>query len=330
MGDVEGDNVADSIVTKTGRAPAPATEETAEITSLKPHGEDFEQKISFARSMVERRLRVMTPHEQVWPGRLHAAIRHTLLAPGKRFRPLLSVLIAEAFDYEGVAIYDVGAVAELIHAASLILDDLPCMDDAELRRNRPCTHVAFDEATAILAATALLNRSFGVLSALNDLTPEVRVELVSMLSSVVGSEGLIGGQMGDLQNTGKSASLSDVERVNALKTGALFDFAVEGAAVVCGIEGSARRALKDFSGELGLAFQLMDDVKDATMSSTDAAKDTGKDIGKATIVALMGCEQSKSRLIGHRDAAIDALARAGLGSNNALTTLLNMQFSFID
>ena len=139
--------------------------------------------------------------------------------------------MADGAGFKGAASVDVGCVAEMVHAASLILDDLPCMDDADLRRNQPTTHIAFDESTAILTATALLNRAFGVLAGLENISAGRRIELVDMLSYAVGSKGLIAGQMADLANTDTSASVAEIERLNTLKTGALFDFSVEGAAV---------------------------------------------------------------------------------------------------
>jgi len=122
----------------------------------------------------------------------------------------------------------------MVHAASLILDDLPCMDDAALRRNQPTTHIAFDESTAILTATALLNLAFGILSKLQNVSAQNRIELVELLSYAVGSKGLIAGQIADLSNTDANASVAEIERLNTLKTGALFDFSVEGAAILAG------------------------------------------------------------------------------------------------
>ena len=235
---------------------------------------------------IEARLATIVPTAQTWPARLHEAQRHALLSPGKRFRPLLCVFVAKGAGFDGTAAIDVGCVAEMVHAASLILDDLPCMDDADLRRNQPTTHIAFDESTAILTATALLNRAFGVLSRLTHVDAEKRIELVDLLSYAVGSKGLIAGQMADLTNTDNEASIAEIERLNTLKTGALFDFSVEAAAVLAGSGAAQRSALKDFSYHLGLAFQLMDDVKDTVMSNQEAEKTVGRDIGKATICLL--------------------------------------------
>lgn len=281
------------------------------------------------RAAIETRLKSIVPSAQTWPVRLHEAQRHALLAPGKRFRPLLCVFIAQGGGLSGTAPVDVGCVAEMVHAASLILDDLPCMDDADLRRNQPTTHIAFDESTAILTATALLNRAFGVLARLRGIDAAQRIELVDMLSYAVGSKGLIAGQMADLSNSDTSASIAEIERLNTLKTGALFDFSVEAAAVLAGLPSRRRAALKDFSHHLGLAFQLLDDVKDSVMSDTEAEKSVGRDAGKATILALTGSKAALERLSGYIDMAKTSLARAELLNMDVLMSVIDTQFSFM-
>ena len=292
-------------------------------------GHGMKAQISGARAAIETRLATIVPSAQTWPARLHEAQRHALLSPGKRFRPLLCVFVAKGVGFEGDAAVDVGCVVEMVHAASLILDDLPCMDDAELRRNQPTTHIAFDESTAILTATALLNRAFGVLSQLNNADAEKRIELVDLLSYAVGSKGLIAGQMADLANSDPTASIAEIERLNTLKTGALFDFSVEGAAVLAGAHAAQRAALKDFSYHLGLAFQLMDDVKDTVMNDAEAEKSVGRDVGKATILALAGSHAAMERLSGYIDSAKAALARAELSNAETLNAVLDAQFSFL-
>ena len=301
------------------------------IENLQPVSMDksLAQHIAGARGAIEARLATIVPSVQTWPARLHEAQRHALLSPGKRFRPLLCVFVAKGAGFEGEAAIDVGCVAEMVHAASLILDDLPCMDDAELRRNQPTTHIAFDESTAILTATALLNRAFGVLSRLKHVGAEKQIELVELLSYAVGSKGLIAGQMADLTNSDTNASIAEIERLNTLKTGALFDFSVEGAAVLAGSSGAQRAALKDFSYHLGLAFQLMDDVKDTVMTDSQAEKSVGRDVGKATILALAGSEAAMERLSGYIESAKDALTRAELSNVVTLNAVLDAQFSFL-
>ena len=289
-------------------------------------------EISTMRRLIEHRLSELVPSETTWPARLHEAQRHALLSPGKRFRPLLCVFVAQGGGIVPGSMMDAaistGCVAEMVHAASLILDDLPCMDDADLRRNQPSTHIAFDESTAILSATALLNRAFGILSRLENVSADAKVEMIDLLSYAVGSKGLIAGQMADLANTDRSASIPEIERLNTLKTGALFDFSVEAAAILSSMHASQRAALKGFSYHLGLAFQLLDDVKDALMNEDQAEKSVGRDIGKATILAIAGSDASKKKLRDYLSSANAAIERAELSNAQTLSAILDKQFAF--
>ena len=279
------------------------------------------------------RLSEIVPSETTWPVRLHEAQRHALLSPGKRFRPLLCILIAQGGGIKDGPDLDaaitLGCVAEMVHTASLILDDLPCMDDAELRRNQPTTHVAFDESTAILSATALLNRAFGILSRLDRVSPDRRIEMIDLLSYAVGSKGLIAGQMADLANTNQDTSIAEIERLNTLKTGALFDFSVDAAAILSQMHASKRAALNGFSYHLGLAFQLLDDVKDALMSDNEAEKSVNRDIGKATILAVAGSDASREKLTEYLTNAKAALQRGELSNLDTMNNLLDQQFAFL-
>ena len=295
--------------------------------------QDIPSRIETIRGLIESRLSEIIPSKTTWPVRLHEAQRHALLSPGKRFRPLLCVFIAQGGGIkDGVdldAAITTGCVAEMVHAASLILDDLPCMDDADLRRNQPTTHIAFDESTAILTATALLNRAFGALSRLDQVTPERRIEMIDLLSYAVGSKGLIAGQMADLANTDQGTSIAEIERLNTLKTGALFDFSVDAAAILSGMRASQRDALKDFSYHLGLAFQLLDDVKDAVMNAAQAEKSVNRDVGKATILAVAGSTASRKKLSEYLSHAKAALERAELTNLSTLSAILDHQFAFL-
>ena len=290
-------------------------------------------RIEVIRGLIEARLSEIIPSKMTWPVRLHEAQRHALLSPGKRFRPLLCVFISQGGGLKSGPDLDAaittGCVAEMVHAASLILDDLPCMDDADLRRNQPTTHIAFDESTAILSATALLNRAFGALSRLDHVTAERRIEIIDLLSYAVGSKGLIAGQMADLANTDQGTSIAEIERLNTLKTGALFDFSVESAAILSGMHASQRAALKDFSYHLGLAFQLLDDVKDTVMTDKVAKKTVNRDVGKATILAIAGSAASRRKLTEYLSHAHAALQRAQLSNLDVLTAVLDHQFAFL-
>ena len=294
--------------------------------------ETVDDRIAAAKGRVEACLAALVPTADTWPRALHEAQRHALLSPGKRFRPLLTIFLAEgcgAGPSAREASVEVGCVAEMVHAASLILDDLPCMDDADLRRNQPTTHIAFGESTAILSATALLNRAFGILARNTALSADQRVELSDLLSYAVGSTGLIAGQMADLDNSGE-ASVSEVERVNRLKTGALFDFAADAAAILAESPAAQRAALKDFSRQIGLAFQLLDDVKDVLQSHLESGKSSGRDAGKTTLLAKDGLSETKARLEGYMDTARLALSRAGLSDADTLNAVIARQFAFLD
>ncbi len=294
---------------------------------------DIPSSIETIRGLIEARLSEIIPSKTTWPVRLHEAQRHALLSPGKRFRPLLCVFIAQGGgikDGEDLdAAITTGCVAEMVHAASLILDDLPCMDDADLRRNQPTTHIAFDESTAILSATALLNRAFGALSRLVQVPADRRIEIIDLLSYAVGSKGLIAGQMADLANTDQGTSIAEIERLNTLKTGALFDFSVDAAAILSGMHASQRSALKDFSYHLGLAFQLLDDVKDAVMNDAEAEKSVNRDVGKATILAVAGSIASRKKLNEYLSHAKAALQRAELSNLAVMNAILDHQFAFL-
>ena len=294
---------------------------------------DIPSSIETIRGLIEARLSEIIPSKTTWPVRLHEAQRHALLSPGKRFRPLLCVFIAQGGgikDGEDLdAAITTGCVAEMVHAASLILDDLPCMDDADLRRNQPTTHIAFDESTAILSATALLNRAFGALSRLDQVPADRRIEIIDLLSYAVGSKGLIAGQMADLANTDQGTSIAEIERLNTLKTGALFDFSVDAAAILSGMHASQRSALKDFSYHLGLAFQLLDDVKDAVMNDAEAEKSVNRDVGKATILAVAGSIASRKKLNEYLSHAKAALQRAELSNLAVMNAILDHQFAFL-
>lgn len=299
---------------------------TAFETSNEMRGE-----IDAMRGRIDGCLAELIPTADTWPRQLHEAQRHALLSPGKRFRPLLTVFLAQACGIDAArvdAAMEVGCAIEMVHAASLILDDLPCMDDADLRRNQPTTHVAFGESTAILSATALLNRAFGVVARNGALDAQQRAELCDLLSYAVGSSGLIAGQMADLDNTG-SASVSEIERVNRLKTGALFDFAADAAAIMAESSAAQRAALKDFSRQIGLAFQLLDDVKDVLQPPEISGKTAGRDAGKTTLVAKHSMAETKAMLETYLANSKTALSRADLMGADSLSALIDRQFSFL-
>ncbi|KRA77225.1 geranyl transferase [Lysobacter sp. Root667] len=233
------------------------------------------------------------------PQDLHAAMRHAVLLGGKRLRPLLVYAAGALFDADEAALDAPAAAVELIHAYSLVHDDLPAMDDDALRRGQPTVHVAYDEATAILAGDALQSLAFAVLAdARTD--DGVRVALLSTLAHAAGAAGMCGGQALDVAATGGGASLdlAALERLHSLKTGALIRAAVRMGALCGGADAQALIALDRYAHALGLAFQVRDDILDIEGSSATLGKTAGKDVAqdKATFPALIGLDGSRARL----------------------------------
>lgn len=233
------------------------------------------------------------------PERLHAAMRHAVLLGGKRMRPLLVYAAGEAVGAES-ALLDAPAVAvELIHAYSLVHDDLPSMDDDALRRGQPTVHVAFDEATAVLAGDALQALAFARLAAA-PAPAELRVRLVATLADAAGAAGMCGGQALDLQATGAAISptLAELERLHAMKTGALIRAAVRMGALCGNADPAMLECLDRFAAALGLAFQVRDDILDVEGDSATLGKTPGKDAAqaKATFPGVLGMQDSRARL----------------------------------
>jgi geranylgeranyl diphosphate synthase type II len=267
------------------------------------------------RSTIDRRLAELVPSEDDHPEELHRAMRYSLLAGGKRIRPLLTVLVASSFGAREDHALDPACAIEMVHTASLIFDDMPCMDDATLRRGRPANHQVFGEDTAILAATALLNRAFGVIAEATTLDPTIRLALIRSLSESIGSNGIIAGQYCDLR-----PSLSDGTEVPQLlqmygqKTGALFVASVEAGARVAGVDESWVEAVRQYAANLGLAFQIIDDLLDRLGDRQTTGKDVGQDVDKSTLVSRMGSGRAQveaSIRVQSAAAALEPLGDAG-------------------
>ncbi len=266
--------------------------------------------IEQCRAAVERRLAELTPARAEQPARLVEAARYALLSPGKRFRPMLTLLAAREFGAEPAVALDVACAFEMVHTASLILDDLPCMDDANLRRGAATTHRAYDEATAILASVGLLNRAFGVIAADPNLPQAARVKLVDDLSEAVGFSGLVAGQSMDLEDRSRARSPAELELLNHRKTGVLIVAAAEAGALIAGAPPEAVRQVGLFARHLGLAFQIHDDIIDVA-GGTDSGKDLGKDAGMTTVVSVLGVEGARQSVADHLARAEAALVAAG-------------------
>ncbi len=228
-------------------------------------------------------------------------MRDSLLSPGKRLRPLITAIVAADLGGSTSAAIDAGCAVEMVHAASLILDDLPCMDDAALRRGRPAIHRAHGEDVAVLASIAMLSEAFAVLSRIEALPADRRSAGVGILAAAVGSAGLVAGQFQDLRGGTSPRTMGDITDANGRKTGALFSAAVDLGAVVAGAAPSQRRELSAFAAELGLAFQLLDDLLDVSGDTLSTGKDVGQDAGKSTVVALVGIDRTERLVARHLD-----------------------------
>jgi geranylgeranyl diphosphate synthase type II len=221
---------------------------------------------------------------------VQAALEDSLFAPAKRLRPIVSLLVAEVFRGDPRRILPAGCAVEMVHTASLILDDLPSMDDAQARRGRPACHVAHGEATAILAAFALLNRAYQILAEGWPDGPEaaLRTDVARLLAQAVGLDGMIAGQSQDLLMTDRPIDFQTLEFIHSRKTGALFTCAAALGAAGARASAAETAAVTAYAKNLGLAFQIVDDLIDVTAEAAAAGKDVGKDLKKTTFVSFSG------------------------------------------
>jgi len=246
---------------------------------------------------VETTLGEVLPRPHGLHGRVHEAMRYATFAGGKRLRPFLVLHCARLFGVPEARARRVAAAIEAVHTYSLVHDDLPCMDDDDLRRGRPTTHKAFDEATAVLAGDALLTIGFEILSdpATHE-SGEVRCRLIARLAEAAGSNGMIGGQMIDMQAPSSAFQPGDVIHLQRLKTGALFEYACEAGAILAEVGTKAQERLRHYARDLGLAFQIADDLLDVTGTTEQLGKTAGKDVeqGKATLVSVYGVDGARA------------------------------------
>lgn len=269
---------------------------------------NHEDELQTLREALQRRLDQLLPAGEQ-QDLVYNAMREGTLASGKRVRPLLLVLTARDLgcDIAQPGLLDLACAVEMIHAASLMLDDMPCMDNAEQRRGRPTIHRQYGENVAILAAVALLSRAFGVVAEAQSLSPACKTEAVAELSTAVGLQGLVQGQYLDLNESGEARNAETILLTNELKTSRLFDATLQMAAIVADASPQARQRLRCFARDLGQAFQLMDDLADG-LSGT--GKDINKDSGKATLVAMLGADAVHQRLHDHLRSADEHLSCA--------------------
>ena len=230
--------------------------------------------------------------------RVYDAMRYSALAPGKRLRPLLVLASARLFGVARRSALQVAAAIEMVHAYSLIHDDLPAMDDSDLRRGRPTCHKEFDEATAVLAGDGLLTMAFEVLAHPDTHGDSaVRCELVAALAAAAGAAGMVGGQMIDLIAEKQALNIGAITRLQRMKTGALIAFSCEAGAVLAKAASEQRTALRGYAHDLGLAFQIADDLLDVEGSAAETGKPVGADAaaGKVTFVSILGAERARAQ-----------------------------------
>ena len=263
-----------------------------------------------SRALVEVELNSLLPSSAAAPEKIHQAIRWSIFAGGKRFRPGLLLAVGQAFGVPIKMLLKTAAAFEMVHTYSLIHDDLPAMDDDDLRRGRPTCHVRFDEATAILAGDALQTLAFQAIAHDEELIPEIRIALISELTRAAGTpEGMVAGQAFDMEAETHQVNRAQLEEIHRLKTGALIVAAARCGAIIGGASADELAAVTSYGSHLGLLFQITDDFLDVTATAEDLGKTPGKDArsNKATYPALHGMEETRAAAIDAHRAACDAL-----------------------
>ncbi len=271
--------------------------------------------IAASARLVDQALDSVLPPPAGPQARVQEAMRYAIMAGGKRLRPFLVLHSARLFGVDDSRSLRVGAAIEALHTYSLVHDDLPCMDDDDMRRGRPTTHIAFDEMTAVLAGDALLTIAFEILSdARTHPSGDVRCALIARLAEASGHSGMIGGQIIDmladtLRSEGGGFGIADVINLQRLKTGQLFEFSCEAGPILGGASGQDRARLKSYAEEMGVVFQITDDLLDVTSTPEKTGKAVGKDAdrGKQTLVTLLGVEGARAEAQKRANHAVDAL-----------------------
>ncbi len=257
---------------------------------------ETEQFFANCRRLVDAELDRLVPEASVEPARLHEAIRWSLFAGGKRFRPALMFAVGKTFGAEIRPIVRTGAAVEMIHTFSLIHDDLPAMDNDDLRRGRETCHKKYGDATAILAGDVLQTLAFKALAADEQLTAAMRLQIISLIADASGTPfGMVAGQHLDLEAEGRETTLEQLETIHARKTGALIAASARAGAITAGANATEFEAIENFARRLGLLFQITDDMLDATQTSDVIGKTAGKDVAaqKATYPGCLGLERTR-------------------------------------
>jgi geranylgeranyl diphosphate synthase, type II len=259
---------------------------------------DIRSYLSVSKKLVDEQLERLLPAENEEPSTIHKAMRHSVFAGGKRVRPILVLASGESLAGDRDVLLHLGSAIEMMHTYSLIHDDLPALDNDDLRRGVPTCHKVFGEAMAILAGDALMTRCYQVLADIPKLPDSVKVSIIREISSATGTiKAMIGGQVVDLESEGKSVSTHVLEYIHYSKTGALLSACVRCGALAAGANAEELHALTEFGQKIGLVFQIVDDILDVTSSSEVLGKTAGKDekVKKATYPAFYGIEASKQK-----------------------------------
>ncbi|OCS88760.1 polyprenyl synthetase family protein [Caryophanon tenue] len=259
------------------------------------------------------------------PASLKESMQYSLDAGGKRIRPLYVLAVLNMFEQELTKGLPVAAAIEMMHTYSLIHDDLPCMDDDDFRRGKPTNHKVFGEDVAVLAGDALNSLCFGLLVR-TDVSAEQKVALVELLSETAGANGMVGGQVLDMEGEKRLLNLQELEQVHINKTGALLRFSIESGAILAGADAATRQALITYAHHIGLAFQIQDDILDIEGTTEQLGKTAGKDVAseKSTYPALLTLDGAKEKLNEHYELALAALAQLTVD-----TTLLQQFAAYI-
>ncbi|REJ75646.1 MAG: polyprenyl synthetase family protein [Acidobacteria bacterium] len=290
--------------------PGPAV--TRKIYRMETTLEKAEGLLEEASALVNEELDRLLPSETTKPEQLHKAIRHSVFAGGKRFRPALLIAVGKAFGADPKKLLSSAAAVEMMHTYSLIHDDLPAMDDDSLRRGKPTCHVEFGESTAILAGDGLQTLAFETIAADEGLSAEIRIRLVSELASAAGIPcGMVAGQQFDLESEGdlRDVSEEEIERIHRSKTGAMIRASARCGAIVAGADRDQLDLITEYAEHLGLIFQIIDDLLDITETTETLGKTAGKDevADKATYPAVFGIHEARNMAMGYYWQAGEAL-----------------------
>jgi geranylgeranyl pyrophosphate synthase len=271
---------------------------------------ELDALLAGSRALVEVELNSLLPSTGAAPEKIHQAIRWSVFAGGKRFRPALLLAVGQAFSAPVKMLIKTAAAFEMVHTYSLIHDDLPAMDDDDLRRGRPTCHVRFDEATAILAGDALQTLAFQAIAQDEELSAQTRIALISELAHAAGTpEGMVAGQSFDMEAETRQINGAQLEEIHRLKTGALIVAAARCGAIIGGASAHELAAVTSYGSQLGLLFQITDDFLDVTATAEDLGKTPGKDArsNKATYPALHGMDETRTAAIDAHRSACNAL-----------------------